>query len=84
MRVSIILGIALGLVAWPGVTFADPHTDESSKGKRGGYARSNDAPKDGRYREAVRIPGGHLPPPGACRDWYPGRPAGHQPPPYRC
>lgn len=30
------------------------------------------------------IPDGHLPPPGECRVWYPGRPAGHQPPPGRC
>jgi|EndMetStandDraft_7_1072992.scaffolds.fasta_scaffold189580_2 hypothetical protein len=32
----------------------------------------------------LRIPNGHLPPPGECRIWYPGRPAGHQPPPGRC
>lgn len=25
------------------------------------------------------IPPGHLPPPGKCRIWYPGRPPGHQP-----
>jgi hypothetical protein len=30
------------------------------------------------------IPEGHLPPPGECRVWYPGRPAGHQPPPGKC
>ncbi len=30
------------------------------------------------------IPAGHLPPPGECRIWYPGRPAGHQPPPGKC
>lgn len=30
------------------------------------------------------IPDGHLPPPGECRIWYPGRPPGHQPPPGRC
>ncbi|MCI0331474.1 MAG: hypothetical protein L0196_11120 [candidate division Zixibacteria bacterium] len=30
------------------------------------------------------IPPGHLPPPGECRIWYPGRPPGHQPPPGRC
>jgi hypothetical protein len=33
---------------------------------------------------APRIPGGHLPPPGECRVWFPDRPAGHQPPPGRC
>jgi hypothetical protein len=31
-----------------------------------------------------RIPRGHMPPPGLCRVWYPGRPPGHQPPPGNC
>jgi hypothetical protein len=30
------------------------------------------------------IPPGHLPPPGHCRIWIPGRPPGHQPPPGQC
>jgi hypothetical protein len=30
------------------------------------------------------IPPGHLPPPGECRIWYPGKPPGHQPPPGKC
>lgn len=34
--------------------------------------------------ETIRIPPGHLPPPGLCRVWYPGRPPGHQPPPTDC
>ncbi len=25
------------------------------------------------------VPPGHLPPPGQCRVWFPGRPPGHQP-----
>lgn len=40
-----------------------------------------------RYRaptRALRIPPGHLPPPGSCRLWYVGRPPGHQPPPTSC
>lgn len=52
------------------------------------------APRD-RYRgpqhivyhaqgRAVRVPRGHLPPPGLCRLWYPGRPPGHQPRPRPC
>jgi hypothetical protein len=32
----------------------------------------------------LRIPPGHLPPPGRCRVWIPGRPPGHQPPPRSC
>lgn len=30
------------------------------------------------------IPKGHMPPPGACRVWYPDRPPGQQPPPGPC
>lgn len=30
------------------------------------------------------IPPGHLPPPGKCRIWVPGRPPGHQPRPGSC
>lgn len=34
--------------------------------------------------EVVGIPRGHMPPPGLCRVWFPGRPPGHQPPPGPC
>jgi hypothetical protein len=30
-------------------------------------------------RRSVRVPPGHMPPPGLCRAWFPGRPPGHQP-----
>ena len=30
------------------------------------------------------VPSGHLPSPGQCRVWYPGRPPGQQPPPVDC
>ena len=36
------------------------------------------------HRKEVRIPPGHLPPPGACRVWFRDRPPGHQPPPGPC
>jgi hypothetical protein len=50
------------------------------------YGSRDDQPRRGRRyaNEGVNIPAGHLPPPGECRTWYPGRPAGHQPPPHRC
>jgi len=34
--------------------------------------------------QAVRIPPGHMPPPGKCRIWYPGQPPGHQGPIGKC
>jgi hypothetical protein len=30
------------------------------------------------------VPPGHLPPPGLCRVWFPGRPPGQQPKPAPC
>ena len=83
MRLSIIAALAVSLAGSSSLALADPGKDESGKGRRGGYARYDDAPRV-RSREATRIPRGHLPPSGECRDWYAGRPPGHQPPPYRC
>jgi hypothetical protein len=36
------------------------------------------------HEQPVKVPPGHLPPPGQCRIWYPGTPPGHQPPPGPC
>lgn len=36
------------------------------------------------YRGQAAVPPGHMPPPGACRVWFPDRPPGHQPPPGPC
>lgn len=33
---------------------------------------------------SLRVPPGHMPPPGLCRVWYPGVPPGHQPPATPC
>jgi hypothetical protein len=35
-------------------------------------------------RPSLGIPPGHLPPPGSCRIWVPGRPPGRQSPPGDC
>jgi hypothetical protein len=34
--------------------------------------------------EVLKIPKGHMPPPGKCRILYPDRPPGHQPSPGDC
>ena len=36
------------------------------------------------YGPGASVPSGHLPPPGQCRVWYPGRAPGQQPPPTDC
>jgi hypothetical protein len=38
----------------------------------------------GELAALLGIPPGHLPPPGGCRIWFPGRPPGHQPPSGEC
>ena len=35
-------------------------------------------------RGEMKIPPGHMPPPGKCRIWYPDLPPGQQPPPGEC
>ena len=38
----------------------------------------------GLFPAALHIPKGHLPRPGLCRIWFPGRPPGQQPPSGNC
>jgi hypothetical protein len=42
------------------------------------------ARRDADRRGPLGIPEGHLPAPGECRVWYPGRPPGQQPAPSGC
>jgi hypothetical protein len=86
----LIIALIIGLIAGGGFTEAgraDPWKNESGK-RMWGDARQYDSyerPHERRrFRHALRIPKGHLPPPGECRRWYPDRPAGHQTPPFRC
>lgn len=53
--------------------------DRDRKDDRGHYSYFHD-----RGYTNLRIPEGHLPPPGECRIWYPGKPPGQQPPPVKC
>lgn len=48
--------------------------------------KDKDWDKDGRSYPFSRlgIPKGHLPPPGECKIWIPGRPPGQQGPPQSC
>jgi hypothetical protein len=42
-------------------------------------------PHKGYYESVLpKIPPGHMPPPGKCRIWFPGKAPGQQPPPGDC
>jgi hypothetical protein len=88
MRMISCAFAAAVLLMLPVMASADPGKDESGKrdGGRAAYNQQYDdgQPRRARNAESVRIPRGHMPPPGECRTWYEGRPAGHQPPPYKC
>ena len=68
--------------------------DRDDHGKRHDKDRDDRAERrdrhDGRDKDRshghaqVKVPPGHLPPPGECRIWFPDRPPGHQPPPGDC
>ena len=65
--------------------FADHDKDERGEGKR--HEQKFERDKKDRHQGGhtqVRVPPGHLPPPGECRIWFPDRPPGHQPPPGDC
>ena len=88
-RDGAIVGGAIGGAI--GTAIATDHDGHSSKDHRAVRHREyeDDELYDVRYtpphyRARPRIPPGHLPPPGACRVWYPGTPPGHQPPPGSC
>ena len=55
-------------------------TPYARKGGKHGHGHSN----AGGRPAHLGIPPGHLPAPGECRLWYPGRPPGWQPPAVPC
>ena len=57
-----------------------PAPSRPPRGPRTRAGRYQEPNEGGRYSaEAQDVPPGYLPPPGACRVWYDGRPAGYQP-----
>jgi hypothetical protein len=84
MKMSLCTALcAAALMLAAGTASADPWKDESGKGQ---WRGATDGRVTATHRDGIvlRIPPGHLPPPGECRVWRPGVPAGHQPPPFRC
>ena len=69
-----------------GVDYSDHWENDDRRGDRDDIWRPGDRipPLYPPRRVDRSIPPGHLPPPGECRIWFPGRPAGHQPPPGSC
>ena len=53
-------------------------------GRTGGGEEITEVSNEPGPRGSLHIPPGHLPPPGECRVWIPGRPPGHQPKAGRC
>lgn len=65
----------------------EPNRMLYSHGPRDAYSHSDPYIRKrhhGKRKGRFKVPAGHLPPPGACRVWFPGRPPGHQPPPTDC
>lgn len=68
------------------------HKDESRRESDRKHKDDREGGRDRKYHSYfqergysnLRIPEGHLPPPGECRVWYPGKPPGQQPPPGKC
>jgi hypothetical protein len=65
------------------IKFPGDHEPSSHPGNKTGKAKKNNSEKTYPF-SALGIPRGHLPPPGQCKIWYPGKPPGHQPAPQSC
>ena len=64
--------------------FPFPRSERNEEDKRD----KDDDKREGNGRtypfSSLGIPKGHLPPPGECKVWIPGKPAGQQGPPQSC
>ncbi|AKD05037.1 hypothetical protein POKO110462_17725 [Pontibacter korlensis] len=61
---------------YPGSGYPFPRTERGEEQRKGG---DRDYPLS-----SLGVPKGHLPPPGECKVWFPGKPPGQQPPPQSC
>jgi hypothetical protein len=64
----------------------DKDRKEREKERDKEWEKNRDKDEDGRIFpfSSLGIPKGHLPPPGECKIWIPGRPPGQQGPPQSC
>ncbi len=69
----VILLISLAGCGSLRVTYKNPPGEAESNGDTGQPVYAS-----------LKIPPGHLPPPGSCRIWFPETPPGRQPPPGNC
>jgi len=92
MKHTILTATVLAMLAsgcsqvyYPGRDYPWPDRDEKRRDEDWGK-RDKDWEKGERSYpfSALNIPKGHLPPPGECKVWFPGKPPGHQPPPQSC
>ncbi len=95
-----LLATSCSTSRYPGERYPDgrdfPGSERSDEQRRGDRdrdweRRGDDRGDRGRGSDgrdypfsALNIPRGHLPPPGECKVWFPGKPPGHQPPPQSC
>lgn len=84
IRHTVSLGAArlfvLGTLAWAasGCTTTVSHRSRPEPVVHGDH-RVERSRRHEERGNSLGIPPGHLPPPGMCRVWFPGRPPGHQP-----
>lgn len=54
------------------------------KGQKGKKHKNKEGKRRLHPFSELKVPKGHLPPPGKCTIWYPNTPPGHQPAPQSC